>query len=137
MTQAWADTTLAEDLGVADAHEDELYEAMDWLIERQDKIEKRLANRHLKNGGLVLFDLTSSTFEGVTCPLAKRGYSRDGKPGTLQVNYGLLTDERGCPVAVSVFEGNTGDPKTLLRAKSRKSKTVSASTRSSWSAIAA
>ena len=114
MTQAWADTTLADDLGVADAHEDELYEAMDWLVERQDKIEKRLATRHLKNGGLVLFDLTSSTFEGVTCPLAKRGYSRDGKPGTLQVNYGLLTDERGCPVAVSVFEGNTGDPKTLL-----------------------
>ena len=114
MTQAWADTTLADDLGVADAHEDELYEAMDWLIERQDKIEKRLAKRHLKNGGLVLFDLTSSTFEGVTCPLAKRGYSRDGKPGTLQVNYGLLTDERGCPVAVSVFAGNTADPKTLL-----------------------
>jgi DDE family transposase len=114
MTHAWSDTTLAEDLGVADAHEDELYEAMDWLIERQDKIEKRLAKRHLKNGGLVLFDLTSSSFEGVTCPLAKIGYSRDGKPGTLQVNYGLLTDARGCPIAVSVFEGNTADPKTLL-----------------------
>ena len=114
MTQALADTTLAEDLGVADAHEDELYAAMDWLIERQDKIEKRLAKRHLKEGGLVLFDLTSSRFEGVTCPLAKIGYSRDGKPGTLQVNYGLLTDARGCPVAVSVFEGNTADPKTLL-----------------------
>jgi len=114
MTQALADTTLAEDLGVADAHEDELYAAMDWLIERQDKIEKRLARRHLKKGGLVLFDLTSSSFEGVTCPLAKIGYSRDGKPGTLQVNYGLLADSRGCPVAVSVFEGNTADPKTLL-----------------------
>ena len=114
MTHALADTTLAEDLGVADAHEDELYTAMDWLIERQDKIEKRLAKRHLKEGGLVLFDLTSSSFEGVTCPLAKIGYSRDGKPGTLQVNYGLLTDARGCPVAVSVFEGNTADPKTLL-----------------------
>jgi Transposase DDE domain len=114
MTQAWSDTTLAEDLGVADAHEDELYEGMDWLIERQDKIEKRLARRHLREGGLVLFDLTSSSFEGVTCPLAKIGYSRDGKPGTLQVNYGLLTDARGCPVAVSVFEGNTADPKTLL-----------------------
>jgi len=114
MTQALADTTLAEDLGVADAHEDELYAAMDWLIERQDKIEKRLARRHLKEGGLVLFDLTSSSFEGVTCPLAKIGYSRDGKPGTLQVNYGLLADSRGCPVAVSVFEGNTADPKTLL-----------------------
>ncbi len=114
MTHAWADTTLAEDLGIADADEDELYAAMDWLIERQDKIEKRLAKRHLKEGGLVLFDLTSSSFEGTTCPLAKIGYSRDGKPGTLQVNYGLLTDARGCPVAVSVFEGNTADPKTLL-----------------------
>jgi hypothetical protein len=114
LTHAWADTTLAEELGVADAHENELYAAMDWLIERQDKIEKRLAKRHLKEGGLVLFDLTSSSFEGVTCPLAKIGYSRDGKPGTLQVNYGLLTDPRGCPVAVSVFEGNTGDPKTFL-----------------------
>jgi hypothetical protein len=114
MTHAWADTTLAEELGVADAQEDELYAAMDWLIERQEKIEKRLAKRHLKEGGLVLFDLTSSSFEGVTCPLAKIGYSRDGKPGTLQVNYGLLADARGCPVAVSVFEGNTADPKTLL-----------------------
>jgi transposase len=114
MTHAWADTTLAEEFSVADAHEDELYAAMDWLIERQDKIEKQLAKRHLKEGGLVLFDLTSSSFEGMTCPLAKIGYSRDGKPGTLQVNYGLLTDARGCPVAVSVFEGNTADPKTLL-----------------------
>ena len=114
MTRAWADTTLPEDLGVADVDEDELYAAMDWLIERQEAIEKRLAKRHLKDGGLVLFDLTSSYFEGVTCPLAKIGYSRDGKPGTLQVNYGLLTDARGCPVSVSVFEGNTADPKTLL-----------------------
>jgi hypothetical protein len=114
LTHAWADTTLADDLGVADAHEDELYAAMDWLIERQGKIEKRLGRRHLKEGGLVLFDLTSSSFEGVTCPLARIGDSRDGKPGTLQVNYGLLTDARGCPVAVSVFEGNTADPKTLL-----------------------
>jgi transposase len=114
MTRAWIDTTLSEDLGVADADEDELYKAMDWLIERQEAIEKRLARRHLKDGGLVLFDLTSSYFEGVTCPLAKIGYSRDGKRGTLQVNYGLLTDARGCPVSVSVFEGNTGDPKTLL-----------------------
>ena len=114
MTRAWADTTLPDEMGVADADEDSLYAAMDWLIERQGAIEKRLAKRHLKAGGLVLFDLTSSYFEGVTCPLAKLGYSRDGKPGTLQVNWGLLTDERGCPVAVSVFEGNTGDPKTLL-----------------------
>jgi hypothetical protein len=123
MVSAWADTTLAEDLGVADAREDELYAAMDWLIERQEKIEKRLAKRHLKAGGLVLFDLTSSWFEGVTCPLAKIGYSRDGRPGTLQVNYGVMTDARGCPVSVSVFEGNTGDPRTLLGQveKARKS----------------
>ena len=114
MVSAWADTTLADDLGVADANEDELYDAMDWLIERQGKIEQRLAKRHLKNDSLVLFDLTSSYFEGVTCPLAKLGYSRDRKPGTLQVNYGLLCDARGCPVSVSVFDGNTGDPKTLL-----------------------
>ena len=114
MTRAWADTTLADDLGIADADEDELYAAMDWLIERQEKIEKRLAKRHLKSGGLVLFDLTSSWFEGVKCPLAKRGYSRDGRKGTLQVNYGIMTDHRGCPVSVSVFEGNTADPKTLL-----------------------
>ena len=97
MTRAWADTTLADDLGVADASEDELYATMDWLVERQGKIEKRLAGRHFRDGGLVLFDLTSSYFEGVTCPLAKLGYSRDGKPGTLQVNYGLMTDARGCP----------------------------------------
>lgn len=114
MIGAWADTTLAQDLGVADAHEDELYAAMDWLIERQETIEKRLAKRHLKAGGLVLFDLTSSWFEGVTCPLAKLGYSRDGRPGTLQVNYGLMADDLGCPVSVAVFDGNTGDPKTLL-----------------------
>lgn len=123
MIGAWADTTLADDLGVADANEDELYAAMDWLIARQKKIEQRLATRHLKAGGLVLFDLTSSWFEGVTCPLAKLGYSRDGRPGTLQVNYGLMTDARGCPVSVSVFDGNTGDPKTLLPQveKARKS----------------
>ena len=123
MTQAWMDTTLADDLGVSDAREDELYEAMDWLFERQGAIEKRLAKRHLKGGGLVLFDLSSSWFEGVTCPLAKLGYSRDGRPGTLQVNYGLMTDDRGCPVSVSVFDGNTGDPKTLLPQveKARKS----------------
>jgi hypothetical protein len=114
LTQALADTTLPDELGIGDADEDDLYAAMDWLIARQEAIEKRLARRHLKAGGQVLFDLTSSYFEGVTCPLAKRGYSRDDKAGTLQVNWGLLTDGRGCPVAVSVFDGNTGDPKTLL-----------------------
>ena len=114
MVGAWADTTLADDLGVADANEDELYDAMDWLIERQGRIEQRLAKRHLTNDSLVLFDLTSSYFEGITCPLAKLGYRRDRKAGTLQVNYGLLCDARGCPVSVSIFDGNTGDPKTLL-----------------------
>jgi hypothetical protein len=114
MTRAWANTTLGDELGLADVDEDALYAAMDWLLERQEAIEKRLARRHLKAGGLVLFDLTSSYFEGVTCPLAKLGYSRDGKRGTLQVNYGLMTDDRGCPVSVSVFEGNVGDPNTLL-----------------------
>jgi hypothetical protein len=114
MVQAWADTTLGQELGLGEVHEDELYEAMDWLLERQEKIEQRLARRHLRAGGLVLFDLTSSVFEGTTCPLAKIGYSRDGKRGTLQVNYGIMTDARGCPVSVSVFEGNTGDPRTLL-----------------------
>ena len=132
MVGAWGDTTLADDLGVADADEDELYEAMDWLLERQETIEKRLAKRHLKAGGLVLFDLTSSWFEGVTCPLAKRGHSRDGRPGTLQVNYGLMTDERGGPVSVSVsvFAGNTADPKTFARAKWKKRVRSSVSTAS-------
>ena len=114
MTRAWSDTTLADEFGVTDADEDCLYTAMDWLMERQETIEKRLARRHLKAGGLVLFDLTSSYFEGITCPLAKLGYNRDGKPGTLQVNWGLLTDARGCPVGVSVLEGNAGDPQALL-----------------------
>lgn len=113
-TRWWHTTTLPTELGVADADEDDLYDAMDWLLERQPRIEKKLAARHLTEGGLVLFDLTSSYFEGVTCPLAALGKSRDGKKGTLQVNWGLLTDERGRPVAVSVFKGNTGDPKTLM-----------------------
>jgi hypothetical protein len=114
MTRAWADTTLPEELGIAGADEDALYAAMDWLLERQEAIETRLAKRHLKAGGLVLFDLTSSYFEGETCPLARIGYSRDGKRGTLQVNYGIMTDARGRPVSVSVFEGNTADTATLL-----------------------
>jgi transposase len=101
------------------ATEDDLYAAMDWLLARQDAIEKKLAARHLREDALVLFDLSSSYFEGCTCSLAKRGYSRDGRPGTLQVNYGLLTDARGCPVAVSVFEGNTSDSLTFLPAVQR------------------
>ena len=113
-TRAWQTTTLPEDLGIADATEDDLYDAMDWLFDRQDAIEKKLAARHLRQHGLVLYDLSSSYFEGHQCPLAKLGYNRDGKKGKLQVNYGLLTDERGCPIAVQVYEGNASDSTTLL-----------------------
>jgi hypothetical protein len=113
-TRWWHTTTLPDAMGVADADADDLYGALDWLITRQAHIEKKLAARHLHTGGFVLYDLTSSYFEGTSSPLAARGYNRDGKIGKLQVNYGLLTDPRGRPVAVSVFEGNTGDPKTLM-----------------------
>jgi transposase len=113
-TRWWHTTTLAEDFGVVDASEDDLYAAMDWLLARQDTIQKKLATRHLSAGGLVLYDLSSSYFEGSTCPLAKIGYSRDGRHGMLQVNYGLLTDARGCPVAVSVYQGNVTDSQTLM-----------------------
>jgi hypothetical protein len=116
-TRWWASTTLAEAFGVADADEQELYAAMDWLLERQDRIQNKLATRHLKAdaeaGAIALYDLSSSYYEGATCPLARRGYSRDGKKGSLQVNYGLLTDARGCPTAVSVYDGDTADPATL------------------------
>ena len=118
-TRWWHTTTLAEDFEVADATEDELYAAMDWLLKRQTAIEKKLASRHLRAGGLVLYDLSSSYFEGTTCPLARLGYSRDRRRGTLQVNYGLLTDARGCPVAVSVHEGNVADSLTLMPAVRR------------------
>ncbi len=118
-TRRWHCSSLAEDFGVTEATEDDLYAAMDWLLARQDAIEQKLASRHLREDALVLYDLSSSWFEGSTCPLAKRGYSRDGRPGTLQVNYGLLTDARGCPVAVSVFEGNTSDSLTFLPAVQR------------------
>jgi transposase len=110
----WADTTLPEILDVGDADEDDLYDAMDWLLERQFHIENKLAGRHLEKHSLALYDLTSSYFEGQTCPLAALGHNRDGKKGKLQVNFGLLTNRKGVPVAVSVFEGNTGDPKTLM-----------------------
>jgi len=112
-TRWWHTTTLAEEFEVTDADEDDLYAAMDWLLQRQGAIEKKLAARHLGDGSLVLYDLSSSYFEGTTCPLAKLGHNRDGKKGKLQVNWGLLTDRRGCPVAVSVHDGNTSDPKTL------------------------
>jgi transposase len=113
-TRWWPTTTLPDMLGLGQTDEDELYEAMDWLLQRQPHIEKKLAARHLADGGLALYDLTSSYFEGVTCPLAEFGYNRDGKKGKLQVNYGLLTNQQGIPAAVSVFKGNSGDPKTLL-----------------------
>ena len=113
-TRWWHTTTLPAMLNVADEDEDDLYTAMDWLLKSQNRIEKKLAARHLQNDGLVLYDLTSSYFEGVTCPLAAFGHNRDGKKGKLQVNYGLLTDRHGIPISVSVFKGNTGDPKTLL-----------------------
>jgi transposase len=113
-TRWWHTTTLAKDFGVTDASEDDLYAAMDWLLARQPAVQKKLAARHLRADGLVLYDLSSSYFEGTCCPLAKLGYSRDGKKGLLQVNYGLLTDARGCPVAVSVHEGNVADSQTLL-----------------------
>lgn len=113
-TRLWHTSTLAQEFGVADATEDDLYAAMDWLLGAQDRIQKKLAARHLKEDALVLYDLSSSYFEGSHCPLAKLGYSRDGKRGTLQVNYGLLTDDRGCPVAISVHEGNTSDSTTFM-----------------------
>ncbi|MEK7730573.1 MAG: IS1634 family transposase [Planctomycetota bacterium] len=113
-TRWWHTTTLPSILGVSDADEDDLYDAMDWLLDRQTHIEKKLAARHLRADGLVLYDLSSSYFEGSSCPLAKLGHNRDGKKGKLQVNYGLLTDARGCPVAVSVFDGNTGDSTTVI-----------------------
>jgi len=114
LTRDLENTTLGELLDVEGVDENELYSAMDWLHKRQDGIEKRLAARHLQEGGHVLYDLSSSYFEGTKCPLAARGYNRDQKKGKLQVNYGLLTDQRGCPVSISVFPGNTTDPKTLI-----------------------
>ena len=113
-TRWWHLTTLPDELGVAEATEDDLYAAMDWLVDRQARIEKKLAARHLHNGGLVLYDLTSSYLEGERCPLAALGHNRDGKKGKLQVNYGLLTDERGCPVSTTVFPGNTADSTTVV-----------------------
>jgi len=108
-----ATDTLSSVLGVQNATTKELYAALDWLGSRQPWIEKKLAARHLKEGGLVLYDLTSTWMEGTTCPLSKRGYSRDGKADTLQIEFGVLTDSDGRPVAVEVFEGNTSDAATV------------------------
>jgi hypothetical protein len=113
-TRWWTDTTLADDLGVADATTDEVYAGMDWLAARQDGIETKLVRTHLAGAAnpdrLALFDLSSSWVTGKCCPLAARGYSRDGKKGLPQIEYGLLTDPAGRPVAVRVFPGNTADP---------------------------
>jgi len=113
LSPATAASSLGELLGLGDVDEDELYHALDWLLARQPAIEATLARRHLTNGTLVLYDVSSSYMEGRCCPLARRGYSRDGKKGTLQIVYGLLCAPDGCPVAIEVFEGNTADPMTL------------------------
>lgn len=108
-----ATSTLGEMLGIESVEADELYAAMDWLGERQAKVETALAKRHLHDGTLVLYDVSSSYLEGRHCPLARIGHSRDGKKGSLQIVFGLLCNAQGCPVAVEVYEGNTGDPTTL------------------------
>jgi len=113
LSPATATSSLGTVLGLGEVDEDELYTALDWLQERQAAIEAALAKRHLKNGTLVLYDVSSSYMEGRCCPIAQRGYSRDGRRGTLQIVYGLLCAPDGCPVAIQVFEGNTGDPMTL------------------------
>jgi len=111
--RALSQSTLGSELDLAEASEDDLYAALDWLLSRQERIEGRLARRHLADGELVLYDVSSSYFEGRTCPLAKRGYSRDGKRGTLQITYGLLCDRPGRPLCVEVFTGELHDDKTL------------------------
>src|SRR6516162_5012452 len=106
-------SSLGESLGLGAVNEDDLYEAMDWLAERQASVENALAGRHLKAGTLVLYDLTSTYFEGGHCPLAPYGYSRDERRSNLQIVFALLSNGEGCPVAVEVFAGNTADPKTV------------------------
>jgi hypothetical protein len=113
MVRTLGQSTLASELGVAGADEDDLYAAMDWLLERQQRIEDRLAARHLADGEMVLYDVSSSYFEGRTCPLGRLGYSRDGKLGLPQIIYGLLCDQDGRPVAVEVFTGELHDDATL------------------------
>src|SRR3954452_10789716 len=110
---ATASSSLGEALGFGAVADADLAAALDWLLERQAAIETALARRHLQNGTLVLYDVSSSDLEGRCCPLAQRGYNRDGKKGMLQVVYGLLCAPDGCPVAIEVFEGNTADPTTL------------------------
>ena len=113
LAAATARHTLADTLELGALAEDDLYAAMDWLLQRQDRIERTLARRHLADGALVLYDLTSVYLEGRRCPLAKRGHSRDGRKGKLQIEFGLLCDADGRPVSVQVFSGNTADPATV------------------------
>lgn len=108
-----ASTSLGLDLGLEIVSEDDLYHSMDWLLARQHRIENKLAKKHLQDGSLILYDVSSSYYTGTHCSLAKRGHDRDGKKGFPQIVYGLLCNGEGCPVAIEVFEGNTGDPKTL------------------------
>jgi hypothetical protein len=110
LSPATATSSLGEMLGLGAVNEDELYAALDWLLERQPAIETALARRHLNSGTLVLYDVSSSYMAGRCCPLAKRGYSRDGRKGTLQITYGLLCAPDGCPIAIEVFEGDTARP---------------------------
>jgi Transposase DDE domain len=112
-TRLLGTTSLGQTLGVEAATDAELYDALDWLLARQERIERRLAKRYLEPGGIVLYDLTSVYVEGTCCVLAKRGYSRDGKPGKQQIEFGLLTNAAGVPLAVEVFAGNTADPATF------------------------
>jgi transposase len=112
-TRHWNDTTLSEELSVANVDVDELYDALDWLLVRQKHIEKKLASRHLEEGGQVLYDVSSSYYEGHTCSLARRGHDRDGRKGLPIIVYGVMTNSRGCPVSVQVYPGNTGDPTTV------------------------
>ena len=112
-TRLWHSTTLAEELSLEDTDEDDLYEAMDWLLERQDRIERKLAKRHLAEGDPVLYDVSSSYYEGQTCPLMQFGHNRDGKRDRPIVVYGVLADAMGRPLAVQAYAGNTGDPTTV------------------------
>ena len=112
-TRHWQDTTLAEELGVAQVDYKQAYAALDWLLRRQRRIENKLAKKHLGEGAVVLYDVSSSSYEGHTCPLAQYGYNRDGKKGLPSIVYGLLTDAAGRPVALDVYPGNTADPSTV------------------------
>jgi hypothetical protein len=124
-TRLWHTTTLADELAVQQADVEELYAAMDWLLARQDRIQKKLAQRHLSEGALVLYDVTSSYYEGRTCPLAQLGHDRDGKQGLPIIVYGVLTDAAGCPVAVDVYRG--------IRASRRRYRISSTDSGSSFS----